>query len=109
MNHDTATNWCVFNYEGKEKIVLKGKGEGGHPEMISTLDDDAIYYGGFRCYAVDSKYVAAPPSPCFASRCRNALTPIRTQIHARALQGPRREHDWRRGGRSGNSDGQHQR
>ena len=35
--------------------MKKGQGEGGRLEMLSCIDNEGIYYGGFRCYAVDSK------------------------------------------------------
>lgn len=35
----TDTNWCIFTYEGKSTIVLKGKGSGGVNEMRENLED----------------------------------------------------------------------
>ena len=37
----TGTNWCVFTYEGKAKIVVQGSGEGGLTEMKELLSDGA--------------------------------------------------------------------
>jgi hypothetical protein len=55
--HPPCSPWVshlVF-LQGKTKLVKKGQGEGGRAEMLSCIDCDGIYYGGFRCYAVDSK------------------------------------------------------
>ncbi|KAK5581766.1 hypothetical protein RB653_003344 [Dictyostelium firmibasis] len=34
----SETNWCLFKYEGKNKIVLAGKGSGGFAELAQELD-----------------------------------------------------------------------
>ncbi|KAM9954168.1 hypothetical protein ACTFIR_009307 [Dictyostelium discoideum] len=32
------TNWCLFKYEGKNKIVLAGKGSGGFAELAQEIN-----------------------------------------------------------------------
>jgi len=49
------TNWLLFGYEGNTKIVLKGKGSGGIPELVNQLNDDESFYAYLRVVTGDNE------------------------------------------------------
>eukprot|EP00744_Colponema_vietnamica_P000853 GILI01001482.1.p1 GENE.GILI01001482.1~~GILI01001482.1.p1 ORF type:complete len:149 (+),score=36.96 GILI01001482.1:59-505(+) len=55
LDDNCPVNWCLFGYVDKNKISLKGKGEGGYNELLANLEEDKVLYGGFRMLAVDDR------------------------------------------------------
>ena len=44
----SPTNWCTFGYEGNNKIVAQGSGNGDFNEFLGSLDDGQCQYGFVR-------------------------------------------------------------
>jgi len=51
----SATNWCIFGYEGKSKIVLKSKGEGSLVAMVAEVSDEEVSYCLLRSVSGDQE------------------------------------------------------
>jgi len=50
------TNWVLWGFEkGTNKLELTGKGTGGLKELLSQLDDDRVFFGGFKVIGVDKQ------------------------------------------------------
>eukprot|EP00009_Paramoeba_aestuarina_P006636 CAMPEP_0201511226 /NCGR_PEP_ID=MMETSP0161_2-20130828/3707_1 /ASSEMBLY_ACC=CAM_ASM_000251 /TAXON_ID=180227 /ORGANISM="Neoparamoeba aestuarina, Strain SoJaBio B1-5/56/2" /LENGTH=141 /DNA_ID=CAMNT_0047906625 /DNA_START=291 /DNA_END=716 /DNA_ORIENTATION=+ len=50
----TDVNWIVVGYEGRNKLVVQGKGSGGFAELQGALDDKQCQFG-----LIKVTYVAA--------------------------------------------------
>ncbi|EGC39504.1 hypothetical protein DICPUDRAFT_45162 [Dictyostelium purpureum] len=51
----SETNWCLFGYEGNDKIVLRGSGSGGLSELIPQFDDAERFYAYVRVISGDNE------------------------------------------------------
>ena len=54
-NDKTDTTWAVFKYEGKQKIVLSGKGTGGLDELGANFADDESAFAFLRITTGDEE------------------------------------------------------
>lgn len=51
----SGTNWVAFKYEGKNKLILAGKGSGGFAEFQASLADDQCTWAFLRQVAGDQE------------------------------------------------------
>jgi hypothetical protein len=54
-NDKTETNWAVFKYEGKKKIVFGGKGNGDLSELAEQFNDDEAAFAFLRVTTGDEE------------------------------------------------------
>jgi hypothetical protein len=54
-NDKTETNWAVFKYEGKKKIVFGGKGNGDLSELAGQFNDDEAAFAFLRVTTGDEE------------------------------------------------------
>mmetsp|Transcript_1495 Transcript_1495/g.3519 ORF Transcript_1495/g.3519 Transcript_1495/m.3519 type:complete len:166 (+) Transcript_1495:158-655(+) len=65
-NKDTATNWCLLEFDGASKnMKVAGQGCGGLEELKSHLSDDAVAFGAFRVIGVDDRSTTTSRRPKF--------------------------------------------
>jgi hypothetical protein len=54
-NDKTDTNWAVFKYEGKKKIVFAGKGTGDLSELADQFNDNEAAFAFLRVTTGDEE------------------------------------------------------
>jgi len=54
-NDKTATNWALFKYEGKKKIVFSAKGDGDLSELAGHFNDDEAAFAFLRVTTGDEE------------------------------------------------------
>jgi len=54
-NDKTPTNWALFKYEGKKKIVFVSKGDGGLNELAGNFADDECAFAFLRLTVGDEE------------------------------------------------------
>jgi len=49
------TNWILWGFEDKTRLVVLGKGKGGLPELVSNLDESRVSFAGLKVIGVDAQ------------------------------------------------------